>query len=89
MKNYQCPVCGYDELQESPRSESGGGSYEICPSCGFQFGVTDDDEGVSYLDWREAWIKKGMPWNSKGITPPISWNPELQLIKTVTVCGSD
>ena len=25
-----------------------GGSYEICPSCGFQFGVSDDDLGSTY-----------------------------------------
>ena len=46
---FTCPVCGYPELEEPPRSpRTGGGSYEICPSCGFQFGVTDDDKGVSY-----------------------------------------
>jgi hypothetical protein len=32
---------------------SGGGSYEICPSCGFRFGATDNDEGISYASWRQ------------------------------------
>ena len=57
---HTCPVCGYPDLQEAPRSERSGGSYEICPSCGFQFGVTDDDQGVSYEQWHEAWRAGGM-----------------------------
>ena len=74
-----CPCCGYPVLQEPPRSASGGGSYEICPSCGFQFGVSDDDNGYTYTSWREQWKKWGMPWSSKGIAPPNDWNPESQL----------
>ena len=27
-----CPVCGFVGLYEQPRSASGGGSYEFCPS---------------------------------------------------------
>ncbi len=78
-KYYICPVCGYDRLFDLPRSNSGGGSYEICPSCGFQFGVTDDDKGCSYDEWRKIWTDKGMPWNSIGIEPPDGWLPENQL----------
>ena len=44
---YLCPVCGYPELEEVPRTHDGGGSYEICPSCSFQFGVSDDDKHYS------------------------------------------
>jgi hypothetical protein len=79
--SFTCPVCGYPELQESPRSpRTGGGSYEICPSCGFQFGVTDDDRGIGYEDWRTRWIEKGMPWDSAGIEePPPHWDPHEQL----------
>jgi hypothetical protein len=78
---HMCPVCGYNELSEQPRSaRTGGGSYEICPSCGFQFGVTDDDRGLSYDTWREQWIARGMPWDSNGIEPPpADWNPRRQL----------
>lgn len=78
---YLCPVCGYPELVEPPRSErTGGGSYEICPSCGFEFGVTDDDEGFSYEEWRRRWIARGMPWDSAAIRPaPVGWNPAQQL----------
>jgi hypothetical protein len=76
---YTCPCCGYPGLHEPPRSTSGGGSYEICPSCGFQFGVSDDDAGFTYHSWREQWEKRDMPWSSRGIAPPRGWNPEAQL----------
>lgn len=76
-----CPVCGYPDLEEPPRSPvTSGGSYEICPSCGFQFGVTDDDEGFSYQEWRTQWIQRGMPWDSEEIRPPPQgWDPARQL----------
>lgn len=76
-----CPVCGYDGLYEPPRSPSGGGSYEICPSCGFQFGVTDDDRGIDYATWREQWIANGTPWNGIGRQPPPGWDPAEQLTR--------
>ncbi|MBI1820941.1 MAG: hypothetical protein HYR79_04455 [Nitrospirae bacterium] len=79
---YTCPVCGFPSLDELPRSESGGGSYEICPSCGFEFGYTDDDQGYSYEQWRKVWIKKGMKWRNEetGIgNPPPEWDPVKQL----------
>lgn len=74
-----CPSCGFPGLQEPPRAASGGGSYEICPSCGFQFGVSDDDTGFTYASWRARWKKGGMRWSSKGIAPPPGWNAESQL----------
>ncbi|MBK8093887.1 MAG: hypothetical protein IPK32_18395 [Verrucomicrobiaceae bacterium] len=61
-----CPVCGYDDLAEPARNRTGGASMEICPCCGFQFGVTDDDDGISYDEFRETWISGGMRWQSKG-----------------------
>ena len=79
--NY-CPVCGYDGLTEPVRTpRSGGGSYEICPSCGFQFGVTDDDLGHTYASWREEWIRRGLPWSGAGQPPPLRWDPQIQLAK--------
>jgi hypothetical protein len=71
---HPCPVCGFPELDAPPRSSSGGGSYEICTSCGFQFGVTDDDKGVSYATRRERWVAAGMPWSSIGRARPESWD---------------
>jgi len=81
-KTYLCPVCGFDRLREPPRTATGGGSFEICPSCGFEFGVSDDDGGYTYSTWREEWVKRGMPWSSVAPVPP-TWNPSLQ-IKNVT-----
>lgn len=72
---YTCPVCDYPNLSEPPRSEFGGGSFEICPSCGFQFGVNDDDEGISYEAWRRRWEAAGMPWSSLALKQPASWKP--------------
>ncbi len=72
---YTCPVCDYPKLSEPPRSEFGGGSFEICPSCGFQFGVNDDGEGISYETWRRRWEAAGMPWSSIAISKPDSWEP--------------
>lgn len=73
-------ICGYPELAEPARSPTtGGGSYEICPSCGFEFGVSDDDLGQSYEVWRSAWIEKGLPWSSVSRRPPQGWDPHEQL----------
>lgn len=74
-----CLVCGYPHLLEPPRGASGGGSYEICPSCGFQFGVDDDDRGLDYKTARERWRAKGAPWYSRRITPPPGWQAEAQM----------
>jgi len=72
---YLFPVCDYPKLSEPPRSEFGGGSFEICPSCGFQFGVNDDDEGISYETWRRRWEAAGMPWSSVALKQPSFWKP--------------
>lgn len=81
MKNasHTCPVCAYPKLKEAPRSPSDGGSLEICPACGFQFGVSDDDDGISYDEWREDWLERGMEWSSIGIKKPNEWDPEKAL----------
>lgn len=76
---YTCPVCGLPGLTEIPRTEKGAGSYEICPSCGFQFGVSDDNRGFTYEQWRERWIKHGMPWDKGRTKPPPGWDPQEQL----------
>jgi hypothetical protein len=79
--NHTCPVCGFDGLDEPPYSPSGDGLYEICPCCGFQFGVSDDNQGISFHEWRHGWIERGMPWDSHGSNPPPDWNPLKQLSK--------
>jgi hypothetical protein len=73
-------VCGFTELPWPPVDQDGYGLFEICPCCGFQFGVTDDDRGWTYEAWRAQWVSRGMPWDSAGIEPPPSgWDPKAQL----------
>lgn len=80
MSRFVCPVCGWPGLTEPPRSPAGGGSYEICPSCGFEFGVSDDDLGFTYAEWRQRWIDFDMRWDSADIEPPPDdWDPVRQL----------
>ena len=78
---FVCPVCGYDGLEEEPRPGAGGGSFEICPSCGFQFGVSDDDHGCTYDQWRQQWIDGGMIWDKGRSHPRAGWNPVEQLAR--------
>jgi hypothetical protein len=83
-KSYTCPVCGFPDLTEPPRTPEAGGSYEICWSCGFEFGVTDDDLGYTYDAWRQAWVERGMPWDSGELRPPpLGWDPEEQLRRLI------
>ena len=79
MASYTCPICGYDKLPDRPRTPGWGGSDEMCPSCGFQFGYDDDSEGISDETWRARWISHGMPWSSSGIPKPEGWNPKALL----------
>ncbi len=73
---YLCPVCGYPELKEP--ADMGD---QFCPSCGFQFGITDDDLGFTYEQWRQQWIEGGMMWWSPSRQPPELWNPVVQLLR--------
>ena len=71
---YECPACSFPGLQDLPRSEaSGAGSYEICPSGGFEIGVTDDDKGYTYKTWEAEWAWMGRPWSSSAIEPLETW----------------
>ncbi|MGH3624104.1 MAG: hypothetical protein ACRDQ5_20310 [Sciscionella sp.] len=77
---HRCPVCGYPGLEEPAYSATTGlGSYEICPSCGYEFGVTDEDEGISHAQWRRRWIVGGMQWWWTEAGPPEGWDPRAQL----------
>lgn len=85
MSDIVCPVCGYPGLSEPPRLPGGGGSNEICWSCGFEFGVTDDDLGHTYASWRADWIARGKPWDSDGLHPrPDGWDPIRQLDRLIS-----
>jgi hypothetical protein len=67
---YNCPVCGYPDLQEKPIN------HEICPSCGTQFGY--EDFLRSHTDLRQEWLANGAKWFLEGYEPPY-WNGYTQL----------
>lgn len=76
---HTCPVCGWPELQEPPRSPTGAASFELCPCCGFEFGYDDDDQGVTYEQARARWIAGGMKWWSGTRPSPEDWDPLKQI----------
>jgi hypothetical protein len=65
-----CPVCGY-EMAVPPKN------YNICSSCGTEFGVHDVNASIAEL--REAWMKTGPKWWSKTAPQPEKWDPINQM----------
>jgi hypothetical protein len=59
MPCYTCPVCYYDKLDDPPDH-----SFEICPSCGTEFGYTDFN--TSHEQLRNEWVAGGKKWWSDG-----------------------
>jgi hypothetical protein len=85
-----CPACGF-ALEFKPWDDTMP-SFEICPSCGIQFGYDDvaggaSDVAVSYLEWRQKWVRNGMRWWSSR-RPPENWDPEEQLRQLVQKTSS-
>jgi predicted RNA-binding Zn-ribbon protein involved in translation (DUF1610 family) len=74
---YTCPVCGFPGLSEPAYDEHHCASFEICPSCGTEFGY--DDATRSHHDLRVAWLAVGAPWRSQAIRPRPDWDAEKQL----------
>jgi hypothetical protein len=55
-----CPVC-QSELDFEPWHD-GCASYEICPSCGIQFGYNDSRQDLRqriYSLWQKEWFANG------------------------------
>ena len=77
-ETYTCPVCGYPGL-DSPPYRDGLAFWDICPSCGTEFG--NNDANRTHEQLREAWIAKGMPWwsTSPRDPRPEGWDPAAQL----------
>lgn len=73
----KCPLCGYDGLHEAAYDRSGCSSFEICRSCGTEFGYQDARR--SHKSLRSEWMAKGMPWHSSVKAPPPGWDPAKQL----------
>lgn len=74
---YQCPVCGYPGLNETPYDKYGCPLYGICPCCGTEFGY--DDSLTAHSDLRKKWLTSGSKWWSTATLPPRNWNPTEQL----------
>lgn len=72
LKNL-CPVCGYG-MDDPPRD------YNICPSCGTEFGL--HDANASIVELRAAWLATGLRWWSATDPAPADWNP-LEQVKNV------
>ncbi len=72
-----CPVCGFPDLDELPYDSQGCASFNICPSCGVEFGY--DNSGASFEELRRRWIDGGMLWFSQANKPPRNWDPVQQL----------
>ena len=77
---FLCPVCGYPEMEDPPER------FEICPSCGTEFGnhdfVFDErDRPARLAELRAAWLAAGAPWFDVGMTPPRNWDPWKQVMK--------
>lgn len=83
MATYTCPACGFRGLDKPPRVEGSGGSFEICPSCGIQFGYSDEMGGdVSsrpsfYRGWGTKWYSDGAKWHDPS-PPPDGWDGRRQ-----------
>jgi hypothetical protein len=71
QQRYPCPVCGY-ALERPPTN------FNICPSCGVEFGY--HDAGRLYIDLRQEWVNSGAHWSSRVDRKPMDWNPWVQLI---------
>src|SRR5271156_4054200 len=72
----KCPVCGYADLREPAYNGSGSPSFEICYSCGTEFGT--DDLFASHKTLRQQCISNGMKWHSSRRRPPANWDPVQQ-----------
>jgi hypothetical protein len=65
-----CTVCGY-EMEEGPRD------FNICPSCGTEFGLYDLNSSIPAL--RALWLSNGPVWHSSVVPKPSGWSPIRQL----------
>lgn len=85
MASTKCPVCGFD--LGVPAWTGDMASFEICQSCGLQFGYDDAAggdraaRGAVHERWRAEWIRKGMRWWSSSTPPPSGWDPGEQLAR--------
>jgi hypothetical protein len=78
MGNNICPVCGYPNLdQPAWDPDTGSPSFDICPSCGCEFGYQDATP-TAKEKYRKNWVKQGAPWFKPELKPP-EWSLKDQL----------
>jgi len=70
LQKFLCPVCGFN-MDDPPAN------YNICPSCGTEFGY--DDFSRKHEALRDEWVKAGARWFSKYQKEPANWNPISQM----------
>ena len=69
---HKCPVCGYH--MEDPLRD-----YNICPSCGTEFGTAS--RGYDVL--RAEWLRTGPHWWSRPEPMLANWNPHEHVARVV------
>lgn len=74
---FTCLVCGFAGLTSAPYDASGCASFDICPSCGTEFGY--DDASKSHRELRQLWLAAGAPWRSSRVSIPEGWNAVDQI----------
>lgn len=110
---FTCPVCGFEPLTARPYADYigvvpddatppyeeylGRSSYEVCPTCGFEFG-NDDNPGTaapaSFSQYRAEWLARGGKWfdssHTRGHGPDDPSRPvafRLRVKDTFTLTG--
>jgi len=69
-KKYLCPICGYN-LENPPED------FNICPSCGVEFGY--ETASRTFEELRKEWLSTGAKWASRVEKEPKGWDAILQL----------
>lgn len=73
-----CRICGFRPAFPPYGEDGCSASYEICASCGNEYGVTDrHDRQIEQR--REDWLRTGPGWYSQHTAPPADWDPWDQL----------
>lgn len=76
MIEFTCPICGFDKLSNPHIDAYGCASFDVCPSCGNEFGY--DDVTTPHALLRQRWIDNGKKWWCiHGI--PLNWDAGKQL----------
>jgi hypothetical protein len=81
--HYMCFACGFEGLSEPARGVGGSAHYQICGSCTFEEGWSDDDQGFSFAHWRDIWLARGARWESRRPQPD-DWDATAQLARLPT-----